>query len=145
MRVHKAHHTQAHILNLNFTLRASWHSVKRQGIGTRWLPVYPLSGSLLINWPLTVGVVIRNAIFGSQQVDVSTFLDANSTYLLFHFFVCNLQGLMSALTSPSHWNAWVLPSCAIYKVKSINPTSLCRKGKAQTSFCSSKCDSVFLF
>jgi len=47
MRVHKARHTQAHTLNLNFALRAGWHSANRQGIGTNWLPVHPLSSSIL--------------------------------------------------------------------------------------------------
>lgn len=79
MRVHKARHTQAHILNLNFVLRADWHSVVGRALGLS--TNFQFTFFLLVhsfNWPMTEGVVIRNAIFGSQQVSLSTHLNANS-------------------------------------------------------------------
>lgn len=77
MRVHKTHHTQAHTPNLNFTLRAGWHCCG-QGIGTVHYQFILFPVAYSFNWPIPVGVVTRNAIFGSQQVDWPTLLNANS-------------------------------------------------------------------
>ena len=102
MRVHKAHHTQAHILNLSFALRAGWHSAIGRALGLTNFQFTLFPAVYSYTWPIAVGVVIRNALFGSQQVDLSTLLNANSVCSLFHFFLCNLQALMSILNSPSH-------------------------------------------
>lgn len=77
--VHKAHHTQAHTLNSNFPLRAGWHSTVGRELGpfTNFQFIF-FPAACLYNWPIIMGGVIRNATFGSQQVDLSTLFNVNS-------------------------------------------------------------------
>lgn len=72
MRVHKAHHIQAHTLNSNFALRAGWHSDVGRTLGlSEFQFTFPLAA---YSW----GAAIQYALSGSQQVDMSTHLNGVS-------------------------------------------------------------------
>lgn len=73
MWVHKAHHAQAHTLNLSFALRAGWHSAVGRHVGpstTFQFTLFPAAYSH--NWPIIVGAVIGNNFWFPTSKFVNT-------------------------------------------------------------------------